>query len=74
MAIQQHAVLIYTYVCPTCGLEVGPYSYDHKIIVCGNGCENLLRPVLQMAYLAYAEPELEPKVIKQGKWGAKDRK
>lgn len=68
---EQHAVLIYNYVCPTCGLEVGPYSYDHKIIECGNGCGNLLRAVLQKAYLADAGPELEPKVIKQGKWGVK---
>jgi hypothetical protein len=64
-----HTVFVYNYVCPTCGLTIGPYDYDHKVIECGNGCGNLLQPVFQYAYLTAAEREpLDTKVVRKGTW------
>lgn len=62
----RHAILLYHYVCPTCGLEIGPYISWHKNIECEN-CETLLRPVLQKDRVTYEdEDEPLPKVVRVG--------
>ena len=65
---EPHSVLIYNYVCPTCGLTIGPYTWDHKLIECDT-CENLLNPILQKAYMTTADEEEEPqpRVIRMGR-------
>jgi DNA-directed RNA polymerase subunit RPC12/RpoP len=69
--------IMYEYVCPTCGLTVGPYDYWHKLIECGNGCGNLLVPKVRYAAMVIKpRGTLENRAVQNGNltWRKPDEK